>query len=204
MDIYKQLSALPTTCLSDAAGSLGNMDPKIKPLKEEYRLCGPALTVSLAPNDNYAVLQAIRDAKIGEVLVVDAKSATYNTIAGDFVVGMAKLMGLAGIVVDGTIRDIIGVKKTDFPVFALGTTIAVGGKAGAGTIRQTISCGGVAVAPGDWIVGDADGVTVIAQQQVEQIILKAQEKERKDDERAQKVLVSRQEVIKYLDNVLKK
>ena len=202
MDIRSELMNLSTTCISDSAGSLNNLDPGIRPLEEHYTLRGPALTVRLGVNDNRAVLAAIRSARPGQVLVVDSKGSLYNTIAGDFVVGMAKVMELAGIVVDGVIRDLRGVKAVGLPVFCRGTTIAVGGKNGQGEVNVPISCGGVPVMPGDWVVGDADGVTVVPQGAVETVIAGAKEKERKDAERSRKVLVSKDSVRAYLDTVL--
>lgn len=199
MNLYKELEKLPTACISDASGGLNNMDIKIKPLEESYKVCGPALTVKLAPNDNKAVLWAIRDAKPGEVLVVDTKETSYNTIAGDFVVGMAQKMELAGIVTNGTIRDIQGIKELKYPVFCIGTTIAAGGKGGKGEIRVPISCGGVTIQPGDWIIGDADGVTVVPKEKLEETILVAKEKEKVDIDRARKILTSKEEICKYLD-----
>ncbi len=202
MDIRSELLTLSTTSISDASGSLNNLDPGIRPLKESYKACGPALTVRLGINDNDTVLKAIRNAEPGQVLVIDAKGSLYNTVAGDFVAGMAKIMELAAIVIDGVIRDIRGVKDTGLPVFCRGTTIAVGGKHGQGEFGVPVSCGGVPVMPGDWIVGDADGVTVIPQNSLEKVITDAKEKERKDAERSKAVLVSKEAVRAYLDKVL--
>jgi 4-hydroxy-4-methyl-2-oxoglutarate aldolase len=98
-----------------------------------------------------------------DILVVDANGDQYRAIAGDFVVGMAQTLGIGGLVVDGVIRDIIGVKALNFPVFLRGTTVAASSKAGVGEVNVPISCGGVSVNPGDIIVADADGVVVIPQ-----------------------------------------
>jgi regulator of RNase E activity RraA len=202
MDIRNELTALSTPCVSDASGGLNNMDPRIRPLDETCKMCGPALTVRLGVNDNKDVLRAIRSARPGDVLVIDAKGSRYNTVAGDFTVGMAKMMGVAGIVADGSVRDSVGVRAVGLPVFCLGATIAVGGKAGQGEVNVPVSCGGVPVMPGDWILGDADGVTVIPQNAAERIIADAKEKERRDEERSARVLVSREAVAAYLDSVL--
>ncbi len=203
-DIYASFAKLPTTCISDALNGITNMTVAIKPLQEGYEICGPAFTVSVPANDNLAVLKGIRLAKPGDVLVVDAKGYEHNAIAGDFVIGMAKTLGLAGVVADGTIRDIAGVKKLDFPVFCKGTTVAAGGKAGAGEVNISISCGGVSVKPGDIIVGDADGVVVVPRERAEEVLMAAAEKERKDQVRAHTVLVDAEAVKKHLDKVLNK
>lgn len=198
----KEYVFLPTTCVSDAQNGLKNMHTNIKPLLEEYKICGPAHTVSVLANDNLAVLKGIRTAKPGDILVVDAKGYDYNCQAGDFVVGMAKVLGVAGIVMDGRIRDLVSVKTIGLPVFCTGTTVAAGGKAGVGEVGVTISCGGVAVREGDIIVGDADGVIVVPAEQAETVFMVAAEKERKDQERAERILKDADSVRRHLDQVL--
>lgn len=203
-EIVKEFLNLPTTCISDAMNGLNNLHPAIKPLKEEYRLAGRAFTVKLPVGDNLAVLQAIRNANEGDILVIDAKGDQYRAIAGDFVVGMAQTLGIAGIVVDGVIRDISGIKKLNFPVFSRGTAVASSGKAGAGEINIPISCGGTAINPGDLIVGDADGVVVIPQKDEQSILEKSIEKLKKDEAREQEISGNREAILQHLDQLLGK
>jgi 4-hydroxy-4-methyl-2-oxoglutarate aldolase len=202
--IINEFKEIPTTCISDAMDGLNNMNAAIKPLKEEYKFAGRALTVKTPVGDNLAVLRAIREAKPGDILVVDAKGDQYRAIAGDFVVGMAQTLGVGAIVVDGVIRDIEGIKKLNFPVFSRGTTVAASGKAGAGEINVPISCGGTAVNPGDIIVGDADGVVVIPQSEAESVLGKSLDKLRKDEAREKKVSGNIEQIKEYLDNMLSK
>lgn len=204
MSIVDQFKEIPTTCISDAMQGLNNLDSSIKPLIDEHRVAGRAFTVKMPVGDNLVVLKAIREAKPGDVLVIDAKGDTYRAIAGDFVVGMAQTLGINGIIVDGVIRDIAGVKQLNYPVFCKGTTVAAGGKAGMGEVNVPISCGGTAVHPGDIVVGDADGVVVIPQALEEKILKDSLEKVEKDEKRAAKVSGKPEEVIKYLDEVLGK
>ncbi|MFS0553448.1 RraA family protein [Brevibacillus sp. 179-C9.3 HS] len=204
MSIVTQYENVPTTCISDTMQGLNNMDPAIKPLKEEYRVAGRAFTVKMPVGDNQVVLQAIREATPGDVLVIDAKGDTYRAIAGDFVVGLAQTMGISGIIVDGVVRDIQGIKELNYPVFCKGTTVAASGKAGMGEINVPISCGGTTVHPGDIVVGDADGVVVIPQAAEQEILKQALDKVEKDSRRAEKVSGKREEVMKYLDDMLSK
>ncbi|SDE42852.1 RraA famliy [Priestia aryabhattai B8W22] len=197
-----QFEEIPTTCISDTMEGLNNLDPTIKPLKESYKVAGRAFTVKMPVGDNLVVLKAIREAKPGDVLVIDAKGDTYRAIAGDFIVGMAQTLGIKGIVVDGVIRDIEGTKQLNYPVFCKGTTIAASSKAGMGEINIPISCGGQTIHPGDMIVGDADGVVVIPQYFEEEALEQSLEKLNKDINRAEKVSGQREEVIKYLDHFL--
>jgi 4-hydroxy-4-methyl-2-oxoglutarate aldolase len=193
---------IPTTCISDAMDGLNNLHPSIKPLKEEYKLVGRALTVKIPVGDNLAVLKAIYEAKQGDVLVIDAKGDQYRAIAGDFVVGMAQTLGIAGFVVDGVIRDIVGIKELNFPVFCKGTTVAASGKAGFGEVNVPISCGGTAILPGDLIVGDADGVVVIPQAKEQKVLVKSLEKWRKDQQREEQISGNPEAIRKHLAELL--
>lgn len=204
MSIIESFKTIPTTCISDAMAELNNLDPSIKPLKEEYKVVGRAFTVKIPVGDNLVFLKAIKEAKPGDVLVVDAKGDTYRAIAGDFIVGLAQTLGINGIVVDGVIRDVVGVKQLNFPVFCKGTTVAASGKAGQGELNVPISCGGTAVHPGDIIVGDADGVVIIPKEHEQAILTKAAEKVKFDELRDQKVSGNRAEVINYLNDFLSK
>src|SRR5690625_3376209 len=114
--VIEQLREIPTTAISDVLNGMNNVNPTVKPLKDEYRIAGRAFTVKTAVGDNLAVLKAIKEAKPGNIIVVDAKGDTYRAIAGDFVVGMMQTMELGGLVVDGVIRDIVDIKKLNFQI----------------------------------------------------------------------------------------
>lgn len=201
-DIATRFQQVPTTCISDTMQGLNNMDSAIKPLKEEYRIVGRAFTVKMPVGDNLTVLKAIREAQSGDVLVIDAKGDTYRAIAGDFIVGLAQTLGIQGIVVDGVIRDIVGIKQLNFPVFCKGTTVAASGKAGWGEVNVPLSCGGASVHPGDIIVGDADGVIVVPSAQAEEVLEKALDKLAKDQAREASVSGNPAAVRVYLDEFL--
>ncbi|AGT31472.1 RraA family protein [Aeribacillus sp. FSL K6-1121] len=203
MNIISQFEMIPTTCISDVMQGLNNLDSQIKPLKENDRVAGRAFTVKMPVGDNLVFLKALKEAPPGSVLVVDAKGDTYRAIAGDFLVGVAQMLGIKGIVAHGVIRDIEGIRKLNIPVFCLGTTVAASGKAGMGEINVPVSCGGVTVHPGDMIVGDADGVVVVPQMREQEILQKALEKLQMDLDRAKRVS-SREEALRYLENVLNK
>src|SRR5690625_1563621 len=114
--VIEQFKAIPTTAISDVLKCMNNINPTVKPLKESFHIAGRAFTVKTAVGDNLAVLRAIKEAKSGDIIVVDAKGDTYRAIAGDFVVGMMQTMELGGLVVDGVIRDIVDIKKLNFQI----------------------------------------------------------------------------------------
>jgi regulator of RNase E activity RraA len=203
-DIVALFHEIPTTAISDTMQGLNNMDPSIKPLKEEFRIAGRAFTVKMPVGDNLCVLRAIHEAKPGDILVVDAKGDTYRTIAGDFIVGLAQTLGIKGIITDGVVRDILGVKKLNFPVFCKGTTVASSAKGGWGQVSVDISCGGTSVSPGDIIVADADGVVVVPKSIEEDVLKKAQEKLIQDEEREAMISGNPDAVREYLNKMLAK
>lgn len=202
--VIEQLRSVPTTAISDVLKGMNNLDPAIKPLQESYKIAGEAYTVKLPVGDNLNLLKALKEAKPGDILVVDVKGDTYRAIAGDFVVGMMQTLEIGGLVVDGVIRDLIDIKKLNFPVFSKGTTVSSGGKTGPGETNVAISCGGVAVQPGDIIVGDVDGVVVIPKDQAEAVLKKAQEKEAADEEREATYGKNKATIYEYIDGMLAK
>ncbi|WP_409367493.1 RraA family protein [Lysinibacillus sp. 38-6] len=196
---------LPTTAISDATGGHTNLRSDIKPLADHFKIAGRAVTVRLPDGENGAVLEAIRAASEGDILVIDAKGNTNRAVAGDFVISLAKGIGVQGFVVDGVIRDIAAIRELDFPVFALGTTVAAGNKNGGGKVNGPIAIGGVTVQPGDYIIGDIDGVIVVPQEDAERIVAAAEAKVEKDEVRAQEAHANGKEsIIAYLDKVLAK
>lgn len=204
-NLDQRLKSLPTTAISDASGGHTNMNARIKPLADHFKVAGRAITVRLPDGENGAVLEAIRGAKKGDILVIDAKGNTNRAVAGDFVISLAKGMGIQGFVVDGVIRDIAAIRALDFPVFSLGTTVAAGNKHGGGVVNVPISVGGVTVQPGDYIIGDIDGVIVVPQEDAERIIHGAEAKVIKDEAREKEALANGKEsIIAYLDKVLTK
>lgn len=196
---------LSTTAISDATGGHTNVRSDIKPLADHFKVAGRAVTVRLPDGENGAVLEAIRAANEGDILVIDAKGNTNRAVAGDFVISLAKGIGVQGFVVDGVIRDIAAIRELNFPVFSLGTTVAAGNKNGGGQVNVPIAIGGVTVHPGDYIIGDVDGVIVVPQQDAEKIVVAAEAKLEKDEKRAQEAHANGKEsIIAYLDKVLAK
>ena len=162
-ELIAPFSNAPTGNVCDAMDRFGAMDYQIKPLDAAARLCGPALTIRTRPCDNLAIYQALELAQPGDVLVIQTYDYAAGSVIGDLVVNNARRRALAGIVTDGLVRDASGIRATGLPVFACGLSPASPFKDGPAEINGAISCGGVAVHPGDVIVGDEDGVVVIPQ-----------------------------------------
>ena len=202
MNVVEQFRKLPATCVSDALNGMNNLDYSIKPVAAHLKVCGRAVTVKVRAADNKLVLKGIREANEGDVLVVDAKGYTNNAAAGDFVISLAKTLGLGGVVIDGVVRDIAGIRALDFPVFCKGTTTAASDKRGSGDVNVPISCGDAVIMPGDIIVGDEDGVVCVPQAEAEAILAKAKEKLEQDEKREKDIIGNPDAVRAFIDKQL--
>jgi regulator of RNase E activity RraA len=146
-------------------------------------MVGTAMTVETDNGDNFPIHVATYSAKPGYVMVVDGKNYQERPYFGDLIVHAAKAVGLAGIVIDGYVRDREGVTKLNFPVFSKGLLQRGVIKKNPGMINCPVKCGGIIVKPGDLVVGDSDGVTVVPREIVYEVLEKAEEKAAYEDAR---------------------
>lgn len=156
----EEMKVLGAATLYECQGG-GALSPQIRPLDPGMRLAGPALTVDVPAGDNLALHYAIARARPGDVLVADYKGYLDIAVAGDVMASCAKARGVAGLVVDGAMRDATEITAMDFPTFARGLSIRGPSKSLGGSIGLPVSCGGQTVKSGDIIVGDQDGVVAI-------------------------------------------
>ena len=137
------------------------------------KLAGPAYTVKTTPGDNLLVHKALDTAKAGDVIVVDAGGVLENAIIGELMMSRARQRGVAGIVIWGAIRDSAEIAAGTYPVYASGVTHRGPYKNGPGEINVPINMGGMAVNPGDVIVGDADGLVAVPLEMAERVLASA-------------------------------
>jgi RraA family protein len=161
-DLMQQTGCL-TGNVGDCLGRAAAMDSRIKGLSPGMKLVGPALTVRVPPIDNLMIHKALTLVKPGDVLVIDGGGDHAWALLGFLMVTTAMKLGLAGMIVDGCVRDAAEIRKAGFPVFAAGINPNGPMKEGPGEINYPIQCGGQIVQPGDIIVADDDGVVVAAQ-----------------------------------------
>lgn len=153
-----RLAELGAATVHEANGQTGAFDAGLKPLDPTRVLVGTAVTVDLAPADNWYIHVALLQAGPGDVLVINAKSYVEAGPWGDVLTCAAQERGLAGLVIDGAVRDSRDIIASGFPVFARGLSIKGTSKAIPGRINIPVTVGGVVVHPGDVILGDADGL----------------------------------------------
>ena len=164
---------MPTADLSDAAPGPIALDPRIRRVWQGAVLAGPAFTVRTPPGEHTAVRLAAERAGPGEVLVVDGGGELRYALWGDKLSKLALERGIAGVVIDGAVRDLEGIEELRFPVFALGAVPTGPAHAAPGELGVPIVCGGVAVSPGDAVYGDADGVVVVPAGQHDETLARA-------------------------------
>jgi 4-hydroxy-4-methyl-2-oxoglutarate aldolase len=179
-NIVVRLGQYATASLSDAQKSLGIMRPNIQPLAPGMRIAAIAHTVKCYPGSIITVHKALLEARPGEVVVIDGEGDDRGALFGELMTLQAQKSGLAGIVVDGPVRDRTAVIASGFPVFASCVTPRVGSNRRVGETQIAIQCGGVVVRPGDVIVADDDGVAVIAFDQADAVAEAAEAIKRKE------------------------
>lgn len=178
--LRQSMLEIGSATLHEAQGQSGALASAIKPLDPTRRLIGPAMTIDAKPGDNLVIHHALSFAQSGDVLVVDAKGYAEAGPWGDILTLAAQKLGIAGLIIDGAVRDSDAILKMGFPVFCRGLSIRAAQKNQPGRVNVPIICGGVAVNPGDWIMGDRDGVVVISKLNVAAVIAAAKRREAKE------------------------
>jgi len=177
-NLTERLRALDTATLYES-GAHAAMTSEIRMLSGDSRLAGPALTVLCPPGDNLMIHVAVARAQAGAVLVAQCHDARYG-VWGEVLTVAAKARGIAGLVLDGSVRDLGAIQRLGFPVFARGTALPGTAKSARGAVGVVTSCGGAPVWPGDLIVADESGIVVIRLQEAEHILARAEERCRKE------------------------
>jgi RraA family protein len=168
--LIKALREMVTAHLSDNMNRLVAGGSVLQPMHRGGKLCGPALTVKVAPGDNLMVHKAIDIAAPGDVIVVDAGGVVTQAIIGDIMSSLAEKRGVAGFVIYGAIRDSAEIGARRFPVYACGVTHRGPYKNGPGEINAPIAIDGMVVHPGDIVVGDEDGVVAVPQEHAAEVL----------------------------------
>lgn len=168
--LTEQFAKYPTGNIVDAMGRFGAMDPGVKPVGPGMKFTGSAVTVRIRACDNLVIYKALELAQPGDVLVIATNNFQGAATWGDLTSMIAKAKGVAAMVTDGMVRDVEGICQVGVPVFARGATPNSPFKDGQGEVNFTVSCGGLAVRPGDILVGDGDGVVVVPREEWDEVL----------------------------------
>ena len=175
-EVAKKAAAFASSILADVAGRRGALSGRIAPLAPSMRFSGPAITVEVRPGDNLMIHAAMAIAKPGDVILVDGRGDLTSALMGEIMSQQCVALGIAGVVIDGAVRDCEAIRELGFPMYAAGMNPNGPTKFVPGRLKHPISIGGVTVNPGDLVVGDADGVTVIERDKAEAMLPLAAEK----------------------------
>jgi 4-hydroxy-4-methyl-2-oxoglutarate aldolase len=166
---------LASSLVGDAMNREQVMAAAIKPIATGMRLRGQARTVNAMAGDNGIIHAAIPHVRAGEVLVVNGMGVEDVAIWGEVMTRAAQEQGIAGIVLDGAVRDVADLREMGFPVFCRAAVPRGPHKGFGGTIDAAVACAGVTVSPGDLVIGDDDGVAVVPLDQVRTVQTAAKE-----------------------------
>lgn len=158
----------------DALGEMTVLDSRLRPISQPVTLVGPAFTVETPSGDNLGLHRAAAEAPVGAVIVAASGGNLDVAVWGDVLSRISVARGVAGLVLDGAIRDSDAIRALDFPVFALGTALPAPTKTDPGRLNCPIALGRVEISPGDWIVADGDGVVVVPQARLDATVRDAQ------------------------------
>ena len=170
-ELVEAFRDVPVAVAGDCMGrSVGAIGLKVYHGDLAARLCGPAVTVRVRPGDNLMIHKAMLMAEPGDVLVVDGGGILSQALAGGLMRTTAIAQKLGGFVLDGAVRDLVEWAEGGMPMFAKGHTHRGPSKDGPGEVNVPIACAGLAVGPGDLVLGDADGVIAIPADDVEALL----------------------------------
>ena len=176
--VIEAFRGIPVANISDSMSRLTAGGAALRPMHAGGYMAGPALTVRTRPGDNLMVHKAIDIALPGDIIVVDAGGVLTQAIIGDLMLNHLIRRGVAGIVINGAVRDLDFIAGQNTPVYAAGVTHRGPYKDGPGEINVPIAIDGMVIEPGDLIVGDGDGVVVVPAHLAEEIASEAAEQER--------------------------
>jgi 4-hydroxy-4-methyl-2-oxoglutarate aldolase len=176
--ILERLRALDTATLYES-GARATMAPEIRMLSGDCRLAGSALTVMCPPGDNLMIHVAVARAQPGAVLVAQCHDPGYG-VWGEVLTVAAIARGIAGLILDGSVRDLGAIRRLRFPVFARATALPGTAKSARGAVGVVTTRGGALVWPADIIVADESGIVIIRPDEAERVLARAEERYRKE------------------------
>lgn len=177
-DLVEQFRHVPVANVSDSMHRLFAAGADLRPLHDGSAMAGTALTVKTRPGDNLMVHKALNMAAPGDVLVIDAGGDLSNAILGELMLSFALKAGVAGVVLNGAVRDSEWIAQNSLPVYAAGITHRGPYKDGPGEINVPVSMNGMVIHSGDIVIGDRDGVLAVPYAEAEEILHRAQAKHR--------------------------
>lgn len=195
--------ALPVANVSDCMSRMVHGGARLRPMHKGGVLAGPALTVKTRPGDNLMIHKSIQLAQPGDVIVVDGGGDLTNALIGELMANSMIKAGVAGIVINGAIRDAGWIAAHDFPVYAAGVTHRGPYKDGPGEINCAIALDGMVIEPGDLILGDEDGLVCVPYDNLDEVLKATQAKHAAENQQMANILAGTHDA-SWVDAALKR
>jgi 4-hydroxy-4-methyl-2-oxoglutarate aldolase len=212
--MIEAFSQLDVSTVYEAQGKIGLMNHEIKPIMDNVLICGPAVTVTCFAGDNLMIHAAIEVCQPGDILVITTIGQSTAGMIGELIVMALQKRGVKGVVIDAGIRDVSRIRELGFPIWTKAISSQGTTKTRGGWVNAPVICAGAAVNPGDLILADDDGVVVVRQDQLQQVLEASKQRMQREEQTKAKISngelsvdfyslreVLRQEKVVYYDHI---